>query len=82
MTSASTLWTHSLWVLYGRGREAPNPSLLGTVLGMATVHVRVSSAARATLVACLQGLPTDASEDLLLQASGIDYYPVGRNIRR
>ena len=64
MTSASTVWTHGRWVPYCRGREAATPSPSGTVPEMATAHVRVRSAARATLVACLQGPPPDASEDL------------------
>ena len=36
------------------------PSLSGTVPEMAIANVRVRSAARATLVACLQGPPPDA----------------------
>ena len=55
MTSASTVWTHGRWAPYCRGREAATPSPSGTVPEMATSHVRVRSAARATLVACLQG---------------------------
>ena len=60
MTSASTVWTHGRWAPYCRGREAASPSPSGTVPEMATAHVRVRSAARATLVACLQGPPPDA----------------------
>ena len=71
MTSASTVSIHSLWMPYCRGREAATPSRSGIVPEMATVHVRVRSAARATLVACLQGPPPDASEDVWPQASGI-----------
>ena len=71
MTLASTVWTHGLWVPYCTGREAPLPSLSGTVPRMATAHVQARSAARATAVACLQGLPPDASEDVWPQASGI-----------
>ena len=77
MTAASTVWTSGLWVLYCRGREAANPPPSGTVPGMATAHVRARSAVRVALVACLQGPPTDALEDMWLQASGIQYYPVG-----
>ena len=69
MTSASTVWTHGLWMPYYRGREAATPSPSGTVPEMATAHVRVRSAGRATLVACLQGPPLDASEDVWPQAS-------------
>ena len=43
----------------------------GTVPEMATAHMTVRSAARATLGACLQGPPPDASEDVWPQASGI-----------
>ena len=64
MTSASTVWTHGLWVTYCRGREAATPSPSGTVPGIATAHVLVRSAATATLVACLQGPPPEASEDV------------------
>ena len=64
MTSASTVWTHNLQLPYCRGREAATPSPSGTVPEMATAHVRVRSAARATLVACLQGPPPDALEDV------------------
>ena len=71
MTSASTVWTHGLWMPYCRGREAATPSPLGTVPEMATAHVRVRSAARATLVACLQGQPPEASEYVWPQACGI-----------
>ena len=71
MTSASTVWTHGLQVPFCRGREAATPSPSGTVPEMATAHMRVRSAARATLVACLQGLPPDATEDVWPQASGI-----------
>ena len=38
---------------------------------MATAQVRVTSAARATLVVCLQGPPPDAPEEVWPQASGI-----------
>ena len=44
---------------------------------MATAHVRVRSATRATLVACLQGPPPDASEEVWPQASRIQQYPLG-----
>ena len=71
MTSASTVWTQGLWAPYCRGREAATPSPSGTVPEITTVHVRVRSAARATLVACLQGPPPDASEEVCPQASGI-----------
>ena len=71
MTSASTVWTHGRWAPYCRGREAAIPSPSGTVPEIATVHVRVRSAARATLVACLQGPPPDASVDVSPQVSGI-----------
>ena len=71
MTSVSTVWTHGRWAPFCRGTEAAKPSPLGTVLEMATAHVRVRSAARATLVACLQGLPPDASEEVWPQSSGI-----------
>ena len=54
MTSASTVWTHGQWAPYCRGREAATPSPFGTVPEMATAHMRVRSAARATLVACLR----------------------------
>ena len=54
-----------------QGREAATPSLSGTAPEMATAHVRVRSAARATLVACLQGPAPDASEDVWPQASGM-----------
>ena len=49
MTSVSTVWTHGRWASYCRGREAATPSRSGTVPEMATAHVRVRSAARATL---------------------------------
>ena len=65
-----TVWSHGLWTPYCRGREAATASLLGTVPEMATAHVRVRSAALATLVACLQGPPPDASEEVWPQASG------------
>ena len=71
MTSASTVWTHGRWAPYCRGREAATSSLSGTVPEMATAHVWVGSAARATLVACLQGPPPDASEEVWPQATGI-----------
>ena len=71
MTSASTVWIHGQWAPYCRGREAAIPSPSGTVPKMATAHVRVWSAARATLMACLQGPPPDASEQVWPQASGI-----------
>ena len=61
MTLATTVWTHGLRVPYCRGREEATPSLSDTVPEMATAHMQVRSAARATLVACLQGLPPDAS---------------------
>ena len=63
--------THGRWAPYCRGREAATPSSSGTVPEMATAHVRVTSAARATLVACLQGPPPDASEEVWPRASGI-----------
>ena len=72
--SASTVWTHGLRVPYCRDREAPTPSLADTKPEMATAHVWVRSAARGTLVACLQHPPPDASEDLWPQASGIQKY--------
>ena len=71
MTSASTIWTDGWLMPYCRGREAATPSPSGTVPEMASAHVRVRSAARATLVACLQDPPPDASEDVWSQASGI-----------
>ena len=71
MTSASTVWTHGRWAPYCSGREAATPSPSGTVPEMATAHVRVRSAARATLVACLQGPPPDALEEVWPQGSGI-----------
>ena len=64
MTSASTVWTHGLRMPYCRGREATTPSPFGTVPRMARAHVRARSAAEATLVACLQDPPPDASEDV------------------
>ena len=70
MTSASIVWTHGVWIPYCRGREAANPSLSGTVPGMATAHVRATSAARAKFLACLQGQHPDASEDVLLRPLG------------
>ena len=57
MISASTVWTHGPWMPYCRERETATSSPLGTVREMATAHVRVRSAARATLVACPQGPP-------------------------
>ena len=77
MTSASTVWTEGLRVPYCRGREAATPSPSGTVPGMDTAHMRVRSAARATLVACLQGPPPHASEDVWPQAFRTQYYPPG-----
>ena len=77
MTSASTVWTPGQWMPYCRGGEAATPSQLGTVPEMATAHVRVRSAARATLLACLQGPPPDASEDVWPHAFRILKYPVG-----
>ena len=71
MSSASTVWSDCLRVPYCRGREAAIPRPSGTVPEIATAHVRVRSAARVTLVACLQGPPPDASEDVWPQASGI-----------
>ena len=71
MTSASTAWTHGRCAQYCRGREAATPFPSGTVPEMATAHLRVRSAARATLVACLQSPPPDESEELWPQASGI-----------
>ena len=71
MTSASTVWTHGQLAPYCRGREAASPSPSGTVPEMASAHVQVRSAARATLVACLQGPPPDTSEELWPQASRI-----------
>ena len=71
MTSASTVWIHGLWMLYCRERQTATASLLGKVPEMATAQVRLRSAARATLVACLQGPPPDASEEVWPQASGI-----------
>ena len=58
MTLASAVWTHGQWALYCSGTEAATPSLSGTVPEMAIAHVRVRSAARETLLACLQGPPT------------------------
>ena len=57
MTLASTVWIHGRWAPYCRRREAASPTPSGTVPGMATAHVWVGSAGRATLVACLQGPP-------------------------
>ena len=71
MTLTSTVWSHGLWMPYCRGRKAATPSPSGTVPEMATAHVCLSSAARATLVACLQGPPSDASEEVWPQASRI-----------
>ena len=71
MTSASTVWTHGRWAPYCRGREAATPSPSGIPPKMATAHMRVRLAARATLVACLQGPPPDTSEEVCPQASGI-----------
>ena len=71
MTSASTVWTHGLWMPHCRGSEAATPSPSGTVPEMATAHVRLRWAASTTLVACLQGPPPDTSEDVWPQASGI-----------
>ena len=65
------MWTNGRWAPYCRGRQAATPSLSGTVPKEATAHVRVGSAARVTLVACLQGPPPDASEEVWPQASGI-----------
>ena len=59
------------WAPYCRGREAATPSPSGTVPEIATAQVRVRSAARATLVACFQGPPPDASEEVWPQASRI-----------
>ena len=39
MTSASTVWTHGLWVLCCRVGEAATPSPLGTVPGTANAHM-------------------------------------------
>ena len=63
MTLASTVWTHGHRAPYCRRREPATPSPSGTVPEMATAHVRVRSAPRATLVACLQGPPPDAWEE-------------------
>ena len=71
MTSASTVWTHGLRVPYCREREAATQSPSGPVPQIATAHVQVSSAARATLVACLQGPLPHASEDVWPEASAI-----------
>ena len=71
MTWASTVWTHGLWMPYCMGREAATPSPSGTVPEMATAHLGVRSAARATLVACLQGPPPHTSQNVWPQASGI-----------
>ena len=68
MTSASTVWTCGLWMPYCRGREAATPFPSGTVPEIATPHMRVRLAARAILVACLQGPLPDASEDVWPQA--------------
>ena len=77
MTSASTMYTHGWPAPYCRGREAATASPSGTVPEIATAHVRVRSAVRATLVACFQGPPPDASEEVWPQASRIQWYPVG-----
>ena len=71
MTLASTSWTHGRWAPCCRGREAATPFPSGSVPEMATAHVRVRLAARATLLACLQGPPPDASEEVWPQASDI-----------
>ena len=65
MTSASTIWIHGLWMPYCTGREAATSSLSGNVPEMATAHMQMRSRARATLVACLQGPPPDASEEVV-----------------
>ena len=70
MTSASTVWTQRLWMPYCRGGEAAAPSASGTMTRTATSHVRGRSAARTTLVACLQGPPPNPSEEPWFQASG------------
>ena len=62
-------------VLHERKASTPCPS--GTVPGMALADVRVRSAARATLVVCVQGPPPDVSEDVWPQASGTEYYLLG-----
>ena len=64
MTVASTVWTHGRRAPYCRGREAATPFPSGTVPGMASAHVRVRLAARATLLASLQAPPPDASEEV------------------
>ena len=64
---------------YCRGREEATPSPSGTLPEMATVHVRVRLAARTPLVACLQGPPSDASEEVWPLASGIQEHLVGLN---
>ena len=46
-----------LWLPYCRGRESASPSRSGTVPRMATAHMLARSAAKATLVACLQPPP-------------------------
>ena len=71
MTLASTVWTHGRCAPYCSWREAAIPSPSGTVPEMASAHVRVSSPARATLVARLQGPPPGPSEEVWPQASGI-----------
>ena len=71
MTLASIVSIQSLWMPYCRGREAANPSSSRTVPEMATAHVQVRSAARATLVACLEVQPPDPSAEMWPQASGI-----------
>ena len=62
-------------VLQGEGGGQSLP--VGHLPEIATAHVRVSSAARATLVACLQGLPPDASEEVLAPGLGDQVVPVG-----
>ena len=71
MTSASTVWIHGLWMPYCRGREAATPPLVGHRARDGPCHGRLRLAARATLVACLQGPPPDLSEEVCSQASGI-----------
>ena len=80
MTSASTVWTHGLWTPYCREREGATPSPLGTVPKMATARVRVKSAARATLLACLQRPRPDAPEEVWSQACGIPVVPGGAEL--
>ena len=71
MTSPYTVWTQGRWLLYCRGRKAATPSPSGTAPGLATAHVLAGAVTRATSGACLQGPPSDASEDVWPQASGI-----------